>query len=506
MNIKDTAVEFLSLKKYYLLYILIIALFSISFLKWEDYLSPGFEIAIFFLVFVIGCLCIYYYTKNEDNLHKVAFVIIILFGVTCVFLTPINDVSDEQEHFTRSEIVSTGQISTDYVQIPNTTVFGYSTIQSIDDLAKNAGANVFNTKIDDEKINSSEVYLTSAFSQNPFYSYLPQGIGVLIAKLLDLNTIWMLWLGRLFNLILYAGIISLAIRKTPILKFPMLIVSMLPLVIYQAASLSVDGMFSSLAMLAFSYFLYFYKTPKIRWSDLGIFYLAIILSGLLKAPFLALSLLIFLVPNNHFESRAQNIISKLAILPTLAIGIAWSSYSSSVLANSWRGEHFISKHVNATEQANYLLSHPMFSLERFFNIFSEFPKTVERFFCFSNDVRDYSSPLLAVLYMIYFLVFSIIYTLDEKFSVKTRIEGFLIAALIYVGVIGVQYLTWASVAADSVMRGVFSRYFMPLLIFVPFILNTDFTSFDKEKMSLIFLTIALSFITGMIMLTVSVKY
>ena len=96
--------------------------------------------------------------------------------------------------------------------------------------------------------------------------------------------------------------------------------------------------------------------------------------------------------------------------------------------------------------------------------------------------------------------------MDEKFSVKTRIEGFLIAALIYVGVIGVQYLTWASVAADSVMRGVFSRYFMPLLIFVPFILNTDFTSFDKEKMSLIFLTIALYFLSGMIMLTVSVKY
>jgi uncharacterized membrane protein len=73
-------------------------------------------------------------------------------------------------------------------------------------------------------------------------------------------------------------------------------------------------------------------------------------------------------------------------------------------------------------------------------------------------------------------------------------------------VIGVQYLTWASVGAESVMNGVFSRYFLPLFIFIPLIVNTDFFEFDKEKLSMIFLTIAFSFISGMIMLTVAVKY
>ena len=81
-----------------------------------------------------------------------------------------------------------------------------------------------------------------------------------------------------------------------------------------------------------------------------------------------------------------------------------------------------------------------------------------------------------------------------------------IGFLIYVGVIGVQYLTWASVGAKSVMNGVFSRYFIPLLMFIPFIINTDFLELDMEKLSLIFLTIAISFISGMIMLTVAVKY
>ena len=85
-------------------------------------------------------------------------------------------------------------------------------------------------------------------------------------------------------------------------------------------------------------------------------------------------------------------------------------------------------------------------------------------------------------------------------------KGLLIGFLIYFGVIAVQYLTWASVGAETVMNGVFSRYFIPLLIFVPLILNTDFFEQDREKLSLTFLTIALSFISAMIILTVTIKY
>ena len=62
-----------------------------------------------------------------------------------------------------------------------------------------------------------------------------------------MNVIWMLWLGRIFNLILYAGLISLAIKKTPVLKMPMLAVACIPISIYQAASLSIDSIIIGLA-------------------------------------------------------------------------------------------------------------------------------------------------------------------------------------------------------------------------------------------------------------------
>ena len=108
--------------------------------------------------------------------------------------------------------------------------------------------------------------------------------------------------------------------------------------------------------------------------------------------------------------------------------------------------------------------------------------------------------------MIFFTAFSILCPLDEKFDIRTRIKGLVIGLIIYYGVIFVQYLTWSGVGGTNALEGVFSRYFMPLLIFIPFIINKEFLEFDREKILLLFLTLALSFISGMVMLTVSVKY
>ncbi len=488
-------------KSYIAIYALILSLFSLYFTYRANFSNPKFEIFMFCILLIAGIFSIIYYTKNNKNLHKVALVLIVLFGVISLFLSPIYDISDESEHFVRSEIISTGELSTSYVPIPNTTEYGYETINSVIVFFNNAGTNIFNTHVDDEKIDYTPSYFNSAFAQNPFYAYLAQGLGIFLAKCLDLNAIWMLWLGRFFNLLLYAGIITLAIKKAPVFKFPLLIVSLLPLAIYQSASTSCDGLFSALGILAFSYFLYFYKTPKIKWIDLGVFYSAVILCGLLKTPYLALSLLVFLVPSNHFIDKKQHIVAKLSILLVLIVGLAWSSYATVQLTNSWRGDFFSQNNVSASGQIDYLLANPLIALQRFVETYTTaLPTIIDRFFYFSNSVRDYSSSLLAGLYFVFFILFSVFYC-DLKIDLKTRLKGFLILVLIYGGVMAVQYLTWSPVGGENVTRGVFSRYFMPLLIFLPFVFG-----YDKKDNKILVLTIAICFISAMLMLTTAVKY
>ena len=157
------------------------------------------------------------------------------FGLICALLVPICGVSDELEHLTRSEITSEGVI------LPHWTGYdigvdslynhtenektssvinegaGYRTIGSMGffESVYDEEVTIQATPHDTDKINYTPMIQNSAFEQNPFYGYLPQAIGILIAKFLDLNVIWILWLGRRCNLIFYAGLVSIAIKKVP---------------------------------------------------------------------------------------------------------------------------------------------------------------------------------------------------------------------------------------------------------------------------------------------------
>lgn len=493
-------------KRYLLIYTVLLVFFSIYFLVPNHFENTSLAFGLFILLLFLGIISICYYNKNENNLHKWTLLIILLFGIVFVFLSPINDISDEVEHTVRADILSEGDFKPDYVIIPNTDIHGYKTINSIIDLANLRGVNVFNTDIEHSKIDYGDNYFNSAFAQNPFYAYIAPAIGMLVAKLLDLNSIWLLWIARFFNILLYGSVVAIAIKKTPIFKFQLAIVSIIPLAIYQGASTSADCFFNAFAILAIAYFFVLFKTNRIKYLDLTIFYGSIVLCGLLKPPYLALALLIFLVPKTNFKNEKQNIISKLAILMVLLVGIAWSSYSTLQIQNSWRRDYFLTNNVNSSRQLSFMLANPIFDIKYFLYTFSSIPTISYRFFNFSNGQLSYYSTLLSTLYAIFFVLFTIIYPIKEKISKINRIKALIIAYIIYLGIFLVQYLTWIPVGSSNVVGGVMGRYFIPLLVFLPFIFNLSSNKLDKSKMQILFITFAISFIAGAMMLTLSVKY
>ena len=103
--------------------------------------------------------------------------------------------------------------------------------------------------IDNKPINESYILYTSSFAHNPPYGYFAQAFGVFLAKLFDLNAIWLLWLGRAFNLVLYASLIALSVKKAPVLKVPIMAIACLPIIVMQGASMSIDSMSNGLGFL-----------------------------------------------------------------------------------------------------------------------------------------------------------------------------------------------------------------------------------------------------------------
>ena len=73
-------------------------------------------------------------------------------------------------------------------------------------------------------------------------AYLPQALGITLARLLGLGGLGLLYMGRLFNLLFLAGMGYLAMRRMPFGKEVLFGVYMLPMTLHLAASLSYDVM------------------------------------------------------------------------------------------------------------------------------------------------------------------------------------------------------------------------------------------------------------------------
>ncbi|WP_296807953.1 DUF2142 domain-containing protein [uncultured Methanobrevibacter sp.] len=494
---------FINSKKYWLIYLLLITIMGISTLSGRNFQNPTFEISIFIIVAILGIFCIlFYFSHNsEEELYKVAFVIILCFGIICALIVPICEISDEVEHFTRSEITSQGVLiphwtgddvgidrlynHTDegkYSQALNKDV-GFETIKSLSPFNIDREKTVFDVGWDTNKIDYTKMIDGSAFEQNPFFGYLPQAFGIFIAKLLDLNVIWMMWLGRICNLICFAGLVSLAIRKTPVLKMPLLAVSCIPITIYQAASLSIDSMICGLGILAIAYFIYLCKSGEksIELKDIAIFTFVCLLLGLCKITYLAFIFLLLFVPRKNFNFSKVIPISFASISIVSIIGILWSRYATPALMHSWRSKL---NYVNSGDQIAYLLHNHGFAVKFITQIFTTDLGAmfygVFNFFSSASKYHYASTYYLIVAMILLFLIMILLnYPEKNNFNLKTRLGSLFVLLFVYVGTCFVQLLTWAGVGYTGL--GINTRYFIPLFALLPIIVNFKFFKLDKSK-------------------------
>ncbi len=517
-------------KRYWLIYLVLIFVLGLSTVNKKNFIQPQFAIFTFILVAILGIFCIVFYFLHgsDEELYKVAFVVILCFGIVCALIVPICDVSDETEHLTRAEITSRG------ILVPHWTgdelgvegLFnhtegqkysterndgaGFYTINSIKFFTENLGYTVFETEDDTDKVNSTPYLIESTFEQNPFIGYLPQAFGVFIAKLLDLNVMWMLWLARICNLLFYACVISLAIKKTPVLKIPLMVISCLPISLYQAASVSIDAMIISLGLLAVSYFIYmcYAKEKSITTKEIAIFTVICIFLGLCKLTYLAFIFLLLLVPFKNYEKDTKNVLPILliSILVAAVIGFLWSRYSTPTLLHSWRGSRNL---VNSTLHIEYLKNNPKHILEFFKIIFTRDLKHLANgvfsFFGARQVIDHYIDKYIIVtLSLLSFLAVTLLaYPQKLKFELKTRLGSLGLILIIYVATCFIQLLTWAFIGQFNL--GLSLRYFIPLLALVPVALWIKYNPIEKEVFDKYAIVLIVVFLATMI-ISFSTKY
>lgn len=289
-------------KKYILTYLIGFILLATFLFSCNTHNHPKAQIILSILTVIGGIICIRYSIKNKDALHKTAFLIIIIFGLLTVFASPLLVAPDEVEHFARSDLTSEGGLIPNYHENQ-----GYFINNYFYQMTCSQGSTLLdNTSFMHQDITHGKTFFTSVFSQNLFYVYLAQGFGIFIAKMLELPVIFALWLGRLCNLLLYSGIVYFAIKKTPAFKKELLALSCLPIAVFQAASMSSDGIIFALAILNISYFIQMYKSEIIPNKNIIIYLATGVLIGLIKFPYIFLLLMLFLIPANKFKTKKNS--------------------------------------------------------------------------------------------------------------------------------------------------------------------------------------------------------
>jgi uncharacterized membrane protein YfcA len=81
-------------------FIIITLIATFAVFKMDNYQHPFKELLTLIYVITCGIISLIYYFKTK-NLHRTAILIILLFGILFVFISPINAISDEQEHLIR---------------------------------------------------------------------------------------------------------------------------------------------------------------------------------------------------------------------------------------------------------------------------------------------------------------------------------------------------------------------------------------------------------------------
>jgi len=279
---------------------------------------PYFVVPLTIIIFAIVDLTLivsfYFIFIKKETLEKI-FIIIVLFCGMCymILFTPGN-IPDDTTHIRNtlgfSSILMSKGTREDIVIRESENFIG-DTQPSIKTL--NNYRKMINLCDNDNNYVKTGINLSVDFN---VISYLPGILLVSLCRILSINGILTIYVARLGNLIIYAVASFYAIKKIPIFKSAMFVISLLPMVIHQCSSLSYDTIILSSAWLVIGYgFDFVYGKSKIKKVDMLIYIFAsCILITQKSGIYFLLNLIPILINKSRIPDRKERLLIKVILI------------------------------------------------------------------------------------------------------------------------------------------------------------------------------------------------
>lgn len=316
------------------------------------------------------------------------------------------------------------------------------------------------------------------------YLYIFSALGITLGRALHLGTVQTYLIGSIFNYIMFVLAAYFSIKRIPICKTALMLISILPMTLQQVTSYSYDCAIITLAMVMISYSLKIAYDEEVSKVDTVILIVSTILFAPVKSGAYILMCGIVLLPivklwkKNKIISRvllAGLVISMVAFVLPMFIGE--SSQTSDTLTSGY---------VEWADEEGYTISSLIGDPWHCVVIFWETIMTKLSFYLQtliggSLGWFQISVQWFVVVALIMAISVSSVKKKNEiiQMSMKTRSMLAVICLLTTAFIIGALLLDWTPISYNSV-EGVQGRYFLPFFILLLLIFRGDWIKADER--------------------------
>ncbi len=428
---------------------------------------------------------VYNFIKNgiKPAPHKAFLCIAIVFGISVTVSTPPFQPQDENCHFYRAWQVSTGTFS----PVKQDQRLGGYIPESLEKLYTEFHPFILNKY---NRISPKQLWQTRLIDLEPdekvfidytntaLYSallYLPQASGIFIGKQFGANPFWLIYLGRLANLLIFIILVYYAIKIVPVKKWLFVLLATLPMSFIVHSSLSADVLVNSISYLFIAIVLnltYSNNIKQVSYKHVLVIITLSVLIGLAKLVYVPVLLLLVLIPSGKFKGTKV----KIAILTVAIIaGTGTAFFQKSVIDAkyipyseynvAYRDYTALKKGSDINKQIDFIKENPKQTVKVFVrSFFSEFKNMTQGYVGLLGWGHMYPPSWFAGLaYLIIFFLVLFRYKdgLIQDLTLLHRCGIGLIGLGLIVLIMLSQYLSWDLVGENRAYP-LIGRYFIPV--------------------------------------------
>lgn len=417
---------------------------------------------IFLTLLLVGvCALLFHRKRIEIVFGYAAFVI----GIIYMFILPPFVVPDEASHF-----VTAYAESSELMGVPTYNEKGEILVTSEElfdktgkrrDVSKELYSQFFEGVLGEKEYEEELVATRNPLSQE-HPGYIPSVLGISLARIMNMNSEQILFMGRFFALSWYVLIMYCAIKIMPIKKEMLFLVGLLPITIQQVVSYNYDSFLLGICFFAIAYILnLIYTDRKIKIYDWIIVIGIVISIASIKFVYLPILGLALFIPKEKFGNRFRKTIGSVSIV-LVAIFVMFYSRLLDY------GKTYIASTQDMTEPTKYTIAYcidnPVSVLGIFFRtIERQSSKLLSEMMGTFLGYLNISIPQIFAFATLILLLLSIMNKSSEKNS-TCKIKWYLALCCIIVSVclMVVMFFDW-TLFGNSQIEGIQGRYFLPIL-------------------------------------------